>query len=202
MIGYLFSRLGLGAITLLLASWVVFTVMQILPGDPARLMMGISATEDAVQALREQMGLNAPLFERYFSWLTGFITGNMGRSYTYSAPVSELVSGAVSVSLPLAVMALVLSTLIAIPVGLFAASRYGKTADSLSMGIAQFGVALPNFWFAILLVYAISSASVGQSRRVLVRCRNYSVAGVQLFPVAKIARRRLSRLGRRFHSRL
>jgi peptide/nickel transport system permease protein len=155
VIGFVLSRLGLGLTTLLLASMVVFAVMEILPGDPARLMMGISATEGAVQALREQMGLNAPLIERYVSWLAGFITGNMGRSYTYSVPVSELISGAIGVSLPLALMALLISTLIAIPTGLFAASRHGKMADSLSMSAAQLGIAIPNFWFAILLVYAI-----------------------------------------------
>jgi peptide/nickel transport system permease protein len=154
MIGYILSRFGLATLTLFVASLVVFAVMDVLPGDPARLMMGISATEDAVQALREQMGLNAPLVERYFSWLMGFLTGNMGLSYTYRVPVSELVSAAVGVSLPLALMSLVLSTIIAIPVGLFAASRHGKKADSISMGIAQLGVAMPNFWFAILLVYA------------------------------------------------
>jgi peptide/nickel transport system permease protein len=154
VISFVLSRFGLGVLTLLLASLVVFAVMNVLPGDPARLMMGISATEDSVQALREQMGLNAPLMERYFTWLVGFITGNMGRSYTYSVPVSELISGATAVSLPLALLALILSTIIAIPTGLFAASRHGKTADGLSMGFAQFGIALPNFWFAILLVYA------------------------------------------------
>jgi peptide/nickel transport system permease protein len=154
MIGFFLSRSGLGALTLFLASLVVFSVMNVLPGDPARLMMGLNATEDAVQALREQMGLNAPLIERYINWLAGFLTGNMGRSYTYSVPVSELVSGAVAVSLPLALMALILSTFIAIPVGLFAAARHGKTPDTLSMAIAQTGIAIPNFWFAILLVYA------------------------------------------------
>ena len=80
MNSFFLSRFGLAALTLFLASIVVFAVMDILPGDPARLMMGISATEDAVQALREQMGLNAPLVERYFSWLSGFLTGNMGKS--------------------------------------------------------------------------------------------------------------------------
>ena len=154
MISFFLSRFGLAALTLFVASLVVFAVMSVLPGDPARLMMGISATEDAVQALREQMGLNAPLVERYFTWLTGFLTGNMGRSYTYSVPVSELISSAVAVSLPLALMALILSTIIAIPGGLFAASRHGKKADGISMGFAQIGIAIPNFWFAILLVYA------------------------------------------------
>ena len=154
MMSFILSRIGLSALSLFLASLVVFAVMSVLPGDPARLMMGISATEDAVQALREQLGLNAPLFERYLDWLTGFLTGDMGRSYTYSVPVSELIVGALGVSLPLALMALILSTLLAIPTGLFAASRYGKTAGSVSMGIAQVGIAMPNFWFAIMLVYA------------------------------------------------
>jgi peptide/nickel transport system permease protein len=154
VIGFFLSRLGLSTLSLFLASLIVFAIMSVLPCDPARLMMGISATEDAVQALREQLGLNLPLIERYLHWLTGFLTGDMGRSYTYSVPVSELIFGALSVSFPLALLAMFLSTLIAIPSGLFAASRHGKKADSISMGIAQFGIAIPNFWFAILLVYA------------------------------------------------
>lgn len=154
MTRFLLSRFGIAATTLFLASLIVFAVMEVLPGDPARLMMGLNANAEAIEALREQMGLNMPLPVRYFDWLTGFITGDMGRSYTYGVPVSELVSGAIGVSLPLALMALFLSTLIAIPAGLFAAARHGKAMGSLSMGLAQVGIAIPNFWFAILLVYA------------------------------------------------
>jgi peptide/nickel transport system permease protein len=150
---WLASRLALTAATLIVASVVVFGVMEVLPGDPARLMLGMNATPEALAALRAQMGLDHPLPVRYWTWITSFITGDLGRSYTYSVPVAELVAERLAVSVPLALMALVLSTLIALPVGLFAASRHGKAGDVVMMGAAQIGVAVPNFWFAIMLVW-------------------------------------------------
>lgn len=156
MTRFLLRRLGSTAATLLFASLVIFFVLEILPGDPARLMLGMNATEDAVAALREQMGLNAPMVVRYFAWLGGLLTLDFGRSYTYSVPVAELVAERVVVSLPLALMALALSTVIAIPVGLYAAARRGRLGDTLSMGAAQVGVAIPNFWFALILVYVFA----------------------------------------------
>jgi peptide/nickel transport system permease protein len=153
MTAYLLKRLLIGLTTLVVASMVVFAVLEILPGDPARLMLGMNATEDAVQSLREQMGLSQPLLLRYLDWAGGLLTLDFGRSYTYSVPVIDLVSERVVVSFPLAVIALVLSTAIAIPVGVFSASRRGRPADTISMGAAQFGVAVPNFWFALLLIY-------------------------------------------------
>ncbi|MCU0831205.1 MAG: ABC transporter permease [Rhizobiaceae bacterium] len=152
---WLASRLAMTAATVLVASLVVFGVMEVLPGDPARLMLGMNATQDAVAALRTQMGLDLPLPVRYWTWITGFLTGDLGRSYTYGVPVAELVAERLAVSLPLALMALALSTLIALPVGLFAASRHGKTGDVAMMGLAQIGVAVPNFWFAIILVWLL-----------------------------------------------
>jgi peptide/nickel transport system permease protein len=153
---YLLKRLLIGLATLVVASMVVFAVLEILPGDPARLMLGLNATEDAVQALREQMGLNQPPFLRYLDWAGGLLTLDFGRSYTYSVPVIDLVSERVVVSFPLAVIALLLSTAIAIPVGVFSAARRGRAADTISMGAAQFGVAVPNFWFALLLIYVFA----------------------------------------------
>ena len=119
-------------------------------------MLGMNATEDAVQALREQMGLNQPLLWRYLDWVGGLLTLDLGRSYTYSVPVIDLVAERIVVSLPLALIALLLSTAIAIPVGIFSASRRGTAADTLTMGAAQFGVAVPNFWFALLLIYVFA----------------------------------------------
>ncbi|MGD9913049.1 MAG: ABC transporter permease [Rhizobiaceae bacterium] len=150
---YLLKRLLIGIATLLVASVVVFAVLEILPGDPARLMLGMDASEDALRALREQMGLNAPLVSRYFNWIGGLLVGDFGRSYTYSSPVIDLVRERVVVTLPLAIISLVLSTAIAIPVGIYSASRRGRMGDTASMAVAQFGVAVPNFWFALLLVY-------------------------------------------------
>ena len=153
MIYYLSSRLGAALITLFVASIVVFGVMAILPGDVAQLMLGMNATDDAMNALREQLGLNQPLVWRYLSWIGGLLMGDLGRSYTYSSPGIEVIAERSVVTLPLALMALVLSTAIAIPVGIFAAARRGRLGDTLAMGTAQFGVAVPNFWFALLLIY-------------------------------------------------
>lgn len=153
MTAYLLKRLLVGALTLVVASIVVFSVLEILPGDPARLMLGMNASEETVQVLREQMGLNQPILLRYLDWAGGLLTLDFGRSYTYSVPVADLIAERVVVSLPLAIMALVLSTVIAIPVGVFSAQRRGRAADTLSMGAAQIGVAIPNFWFALILIY-------------------------------------------------
>jgi peptide/nickel transport system permease protein len=153
---FLLKRLLIALATLVVASWVVFAVLEVLPGDPARLMLGMNATPDAVEALREQMGLNQPPVWRYLSWIGGMLTLDFGRSYTYSVPVIELVRDRVGVSLPLAILALLLSTAIAIPVGIFSAERRGRAADAVTMGAAQLGVAVPNFWFALLLIYVFA----------------------------------------------
>ncbi|WP_246680332.1 ABC transporter permease [Mesorhizobium sp. B2-8-9] len=153
MTAYLLKRIIIAALTLVLASIVVFAVMEILPGDPARLMLGLNASADQVEVLRNQMGLNAPLVLRYLHWAAGLLSLDFGRSYTYSVSVIDLVRERVVVSLPLALIALALSTIIAIPVGVFSASRQGRAGDTLVMGAAQLGVAVPNFWFALMLIY-------------------------------------------------
>ncbi|MFK7903411.1 MAG: ABC transporter permease [Nitratireductor sp.] len=153
---YILRRLIAGFFTLLIASMIVFGVLELIPGDPAQVMLGINATQDALDTLREQMGLNEPVLTRYVSWVFGMLQGDFGISYTYSVPVRELIGERIMVSLPLALMALILSTLIAIPVAVFATSKRGKLGDVLSMGIAQIGIAIPNFWFALLLIYVFA----------------------------------------------
>ena len=156
MLSYASKRIVIGIVTLLAASILVFAVLEVVPGDPARLMLGMNATDDAVRTLQEQMGLNQPLLVRYLRWLGGLLTGDLGRSYTYSVPVISLIIERVAVSLPLALISLILSTAIAIPVGLFSAARRGTFLDTVTMGVAQVGVAIPNFWFALLLVYVFA----------------------------------------------
>jgi peptide/nickel transport system permease protein len=156
MIAFLAKRLSVGFVTLFVASVVVFAVLEVLPGDPAQLMLGMNATDEAVATLREQMGLDQPLLVRYASWIGGLLTGDFGRSFTYSSPVLDLIAERAVVSLPLALIALAMSTVIAIPVGLFAAARRGKAADTITMGAAQIGVAVPNFWFALILIYVFA----------------------------------------------
>lgn len=156
MTAYLLKRLLIGAATLVVASVVVFLMLEVVPGDPARVMLGMNASEAQVELLRDQMGLNQPLIVRYLDWARGLLSLDFGKSYTYSVPVIDLIKERVVVSFPLAIIALALSTLIAIPVGLFAAARRGRAGDTAAMAMAQIGVAMPNFWFALLLVYVFA----------------------------------------------
>ena len=152
MTAYLLRRLGILLGTLLAASLVVFVVLQVLPGDPAALILGTGAREDTLAAVRHQLGLDAPLWLRYARWLGGFCIGDFGVSYTYHVPVAALVRERTLVSLPLALLAIALSTAIAIPLGVAAASRRGGAVDGGLMATAQIGVALPNFWLGLLLI--------------------------------------------------
>jgi len=152
MTAFIARRLAGLLLTLLAASLVVFLVLQILPGDPAMLMLDTSARPDTLAALRHQMGLDRPATVRYLTWIIGMIRGDFGLSYTYNVPVAELIGQRVLVTLPLALMTIFLSTSIAIPVGVAAAARRGKGTDAALMGVAQVGVALPNFWLGLLLI--------------------------------------------------
>jgi len=134
------------------ASIVIFAVIEVIPGDPASYMLGMNAQPDTVAALRDQLGLNGTVIARYLHWVGGMLSGNFGTSYTYRVPVRDLIEARVWVSLPLAIYALILSTVIAFPVGLIAAARRGKASDISIMGFTQLGIAVPNFWFAMLLV--------------------------------------------------
>ncbi|MEL6505741.1 MAG: ABC transporter permease [Pseudomonadota bacterium] len=156
MLIFILRKLAWASATLLVASIVIFAALEIIPGDPAEVMLGINATDEAVTALRESLGLNLPVHERYLAWISGLVVGDLGTSYTYAVPVSELVGERIVVSLPLALLALLLSTLVALPVGLYAAARRGGAMDTAIMAVTQFGIAIPNFWFALLLVYVFA----------------------------------------------
>jgi ABC-type dipeptide/oligopeptide/nickel transport system permease component/ABC-type transport system substrate-binding protein len=153
----LLGRLTSHAGTLLAATVVVFVVLQVLPGDPAAYMMGMNASPESVTALREQMGLDAPALQRYVSWLGGILTGQFGTSYTYLVPVDELIMERLAVSAPLALMAIVLSLIVALPVGIMAASRRGSMTDTALNALMQVGVAMPNFWIGLLLILVFST---------------------------------------------
>ena len=139
-------------LTLLVATIVVFIVLEILPGDPASLMLGIHAEPETLAALRSEMGLDRPVLIRYTSWVTSLFRGDLGTSYTYDVPVLELITQRLSLSFPLAILAIFLSTLIAIPLGILAASNHTKPLDYVVMFFSQIGIAIPNFWFALLLI--------------------------------------------------
>jgi peptide/nickel transport system permease protein len=115
-------------------------------------MLGLNARPETVAALRTELGLDAGPVQRYLAWIGGVLTGDFGTSYAYRTPVAGMILDRLQVSLPLALLALALSTAVALPTGLWAAARRGSATDTGIMAATQLGVALPNFWFAMLLV--------------------------------------------------
>ena len=152
MILFTLRRLLGFAVTLLVAAAVIFYLLDLLPGDPAQFVLGINATPESVARLRAQMGLDAPAHERFLAWIWGMLQGDFGMSYTQSAPVAQLIWNRLAVTLPLAVFAMVISMAIGLPLGIFAARMRGKAPDTGIMVVAQLGIAIPNFWFGMLLV--------------------------------------------------
>ncbi len=152
MIGFLARRLVSVLVTLALASVVVFTVLEVLPGDPAQMALGTEAQEDTLAALRREMGLDRPVVERYLGWIAGLLVLDFGRSLTYGVPVVSLIADRIQVTAPLAGLAMLLSVLIAVPLGIFAARNHQRIGDYGVMGFAQVGIAIPNFWFGIILI--------------------------------------------------
>ncbi|MBW0158693.1 ABC transporter permease [Sedimentimonas flavescens] len=153
---YILKRIASLIASLIVASLAIFALIEVTPGDPAAFMLGLNAAPETVAALRDQLGLNEPLPLRYLHWVGGMLSGDFGLSYTYKVPVAELVGDRLKISLPLALIALALSTALALPAGLIAAARRGKAADAAVMGATQLGIAVPNFWFAMLLVLLLA----------------------------------------------
>ena len=152
MLLYLGQRIALFLATLLIASLVVFAVMQILPGNAAETILGPTATPEAVAALSHKLGLDLPAYVRYARWIGGALHGDLGVSYAYGSPIGPLIVSSLAVSAPLALMAMTLAAAIGLVAGVYAADRRGRAGDAIVMGASQIGIAVPNFWLAILLV--------------------------------------------------
>ena len=153
---FLFKRFATLIATLLCASAVVFAVLDVLPGNAAQVLMGPDAAPEAVAALTTQLGLDQPAWQRYGHWLAGMLTGDLGESYAYGSPVLELVLERLALTVPLALLAMAITTVLALAAGVYAASRHNRLGDMGVMTLAQIGIAIPNFWFAILLILLFS----------------------------------------------
>ncbi len=153
---FLLKRFATLIATLLGASVIIFLVLEVLPGNAAQTLMGADASPEAVAALATKLGLDQPPLTRYGHWLAGMLTGHLGNSYAYSSPVIDLVRERLALTIPLALLAMLLTTVIALAVGIGAAARHNQAGDVALMGLAQIGVAIPNFWFAILLILVFS----------------------------------------------
>ncbi len=157
MIAILIRRIISLIVTLIVVSLLIFTVMDLLPGDPASIMLGTSASPDTLAALRTQLGLDQPLPLRYLGWLSGVFRGDLGQSYTYGVPVAGLIAERLAVTIPLALMAVLLSILIAIPLGVQAARRHNGLFDVVVGLLSYVSIAVPAFWVGLLLIILFSS---------------------------------------------
>ena len=152
MVRFFLRRSCVFLLTLFVASLAIFAMVEIIPGDPARTMLGLNASDEAVAALRTELNLNQSGVMRYLAWIGGIFQGDFGLSYTYRTPAITLIAERLAITLPLALYALILTIGIALPLGAFAGTREGTAADRLITLASQFGIALPNFWFAVMLI--------------------------------------------------
>lgn len=153
---FILRRLSLMVIVLFLVSVIVFGLVNILPGDPATLILGIEATPETLSTLREQMGLNDPLYIRYLDWASGVVQGDLGYSIQDHSPVMEILLNKIPVTLELTVMSFLIAMLIALPAGIVSAIRKGSALDYTGTIFALTGVSLPSFWLGILLIYVFA----------------------------------------------
>ncbi|HNR79626.1 MAG TPA: ABC transporter permease [Mesotoga infera] len=139
--------------TVFLVSMITFVTFEIIPGDPVLARLGVDADEAKIRALSEELGLDEPLSKRFFGWITGLFTGDLGQSIRYSRPVSELILDRLPVTLSLALISMALIVIIGVPLGILSA-RYGDRLPGILISvISQIGMAVPSFWTGIILMY-------------------------------------------------
>ena len=149
----LLKRVGLLLGTLLLVSALAFVAFSVIPGDPTGAVLGVEATDEQIATFRAQHGLDLPVWQRYWNWLSAFAAGDFGRSYKYDMTVAQLIAPKVGVTLTLAALAFALILLISLPLGLIAARRPGGIVDRAVTVLTQVAMSVPNFIMGIGLMY-------------------------------------------------
>jgi peptide/nickel transport system permease protein len=152
MAAFLLKRLATLLATLLATSVIVFLVLEILPGDPALLVLGIDATDEQLAVFRHEYGLDKPVLDRYLLWIGNLLVGDFGISYAYKTPVWPLIAERLALTYPLSLSAMLLTVILALGLGVYAAAQHNKPGDLVIMGISQLGISIPNFWFGLLLI--------------------------------------------------
>jgi peptide/nickel transport system permease protein len=153
---YLARRVGAFAATLFFVSVLVFTVVRVLPGDPALLIMGTEGNPEAAARLRRSLGLDQPLVVQYADWLWRAVRGDLGTSIQYDVPVGRLIVSRLPVTVPLTLLSAAFMIAAAVPFGLYAATRHRRLGDYLTMVVSQIGIAVPSFWSGLLLILLFS----------------------------------------------
>ena len=140
-------------ITLLVVSFFVFAAFEIIPGDAVVSQLGTNATQEKVEQLREEMGLNRPFMVRYGEWVWNFVRGDLGESYSYHMPVSSMILEKIPITMTMSVMALILTMVCSVPIGVFLAKHTGSCADKIGYAANQMIMAVPAFFLGILFTY-------------------------------------------------
>ena len=155
-IRYIVQRLLLALVVILGVTFVVFLIIHLVPGDPARVILGVQANDENVAALQERLGLNRPFLEQYGSWLWGIVNGDFGQSLITRQPVGPQLAQRLGPTLQLAAVALVMGMIIAFPAGIISALKPGSKVDIVTSFISQIGVTVPDFWMGIMLILLFS----------------------------------------------
>ncbi len=153
---YLARRLVGLAVTLFLISFAVFLVLEVIPGDPAQIIVGLGANPATYQAVRAKLGLDRPVLDRYFTWLLHAVGGNLGTSLQQDLPISRIIAARMEVTLPLSGLAFLLAIGFAIPLGAFTAAHHNRWGDYVGRLGLQLGMIVPEFWVGILLILFFS----------------------------------------------
>jgi len=157
MIAYIVRRLFSMIPTFLLAAVLVFFFMHLIPGDPASVMLGDMATVDQVEKLREEMGLNKPLYVQFAKWFVGVLKGDLGKSIFFEKPVLDVIAARAETSIFIASISMAIIIVVGLSVGILSAIRYNSTLDQISSGLSMFGASIPTFWLGLnlMLLFAV-----------------------------------------------
>ena len=150
---YFVKKVGILLLTLVVISIVTFWLFHIVPGDPAASMLGTSASQEQLEDLRKELGLDQPLPTQYMNWIKGAVKGDFGTSIMYKKPVAKLLKGKLSVTLILGAMALAIVILIGIPLGVFTAGRKHAVSEQILNMLNLLGISFPGFFLSILLIW-------------------------------------------------
>jgi peptide/nickel transport system permease protein len=153
---YFLKKLITLLILLFLVSITVYSVLFVLPGDPAQIILGINATPETLANLRAELGLDKSFWAQYTDWMGNLLTGRGSWSINYDMPVYDLILSRLTVTGPLALLAMVFAVLISIPLGIYAARHQNRPGDVSVMFFTQLGLATPEFWLGILLILLFS----------------------------------------------
>jgi peptide/nickel transport system permease protein len=174
MTAYLIRRLVGTIPVILLITLLVYGLMHLAPGDPASLLLPEDATDADVAEARARWGLDRPFIIQYFYFIGNAVRGDLGRSFRFAQPVTELIGSRLPATLELATFAILIAVLIALPLGVFAGARPDSATDNVGTMFGLFGISMPNFWFGIMLILVFAGVlhwfpSAGRSE--------YGVAG-------------------------